>query len=933
MAAFGRALGVLPDATTDVSKDQKDFLNQAIQGLAQEGKVNSVRLALFAEMMKGRSWTPATLKEVGGTEGVGVTFLDETFSAATAPPEHRYHQKAARAVLQALLPESGTDIKGHMRSYTELLEASGYGSRPREFEELIRILDGELRLITPTDPEGKDEADQSTMQTGVKYYQLTHDYLVPSLRDWLTRKQKETRRGRAELLLADRAAVWNARPENRQLPSLLQWFQIRWLTARKTWTPPQRKMMTKASRYHAVRVVILASCLVLLSYVSREGYGRLKAQTLRDRLLECTTAEVPLVVKDMAPYRSWVNPLLKDAYTQAEETGESRKQLHASLALLPVDSRQVKYLYERLLKAEPQEFVVIRGALFDHKQDLTEQLWTLLENPQHDPDQRLRAACGLSVFAPDDPRWGKAGGSVAEMLVNQEPFVVDQWTAALKDARTLLLPPLADFLTDQKRSLTAKRLIARAYGTYATDTPDAYARLEKQLDENNAPDASDDSKIALAAKQASIGTALLVMGRGEKVWPLLQHRPDPTLRSCLIEWSGPVGVEAKMLTTRLNEERAVSARRAILLSLGEYGLGRLSRDQRLNLLPRLLQLYGDDPDPGIHGAAEWLLRKWEASDKSKEIDKALATGKVEGQRQWYINRQGQTMVVVPKPGEFWMGEGESERNGRHRVLISRSFAIATKAVTVEQFLRFRREHGYFKGSAPSSDCPVNGVSWYDAAAYCNWLSEQEGIPKEQWCYEASKAAAVLDVVWAVGQAGSLPTPLWPVGWTFAGWVKDQLGEYDKMTVAPNYLHRTGYRLPTEAEREYACRAGAETGYSFGEPVDLLGKYGWYAGNSLAKSQPVGQLKPNDLGLFDMHGNSYEWTQDVYKKYGKGGDGKATEDTEDINDIDDVNNLNFRVMRGGSHASEAAFVRSEARVSCAPANRDLLDGFRPARTFP
>ena len=89
-----------------------------------------MRLALFAEMMKGKPWTPATLKEVGGTEGVGVTFLEETFSAPTAPPEHRYHQKAARAVLKALLPESGTDIKGHMRSHAELLEASGYASRP-----------------------------------------------------------------------------------------------------------------------------------------------------------------------------------------------------------------------------------------------------------------------------------------------------------------------------------------------------------------------------------------------------------------------------------------------------------------------------------------------------------------------------------------------------------------------------------------------------------------------------------------------------------------------------------------------------------------------------------------------------------------------------------------------------------------------------------
>src|SRR6266851_3049169 len=194
-------------------------------------------------MMKGKAWSSAALKEVGGTEGVGVAFLEETFSASAAPPEHRYHQKAARAVLKALLPESGTDIKGHMRSYAELLEASGYGSRPKDFNDLIRILDSEIRLITPTDPEGKEEASASSSKPGQKYYQLTHDYLVHSLREWLTRKQKETRRGRAELLLADRAAVWNARPENRQLPSLLQWLQICWLAAKKNWTPAQKKMM------------------------------------------------------------------------------------------------------------------------------------------------------------------------------------------------------------------------------------------------------------------------------------------------------------------------------------------------------------------------------------------------------------------------------------------------------------------------------------------------------------------------------------------------------------------------------------------------------------------------------------------------------------------------------------------------------------------
>ena len=84
-----------------------------------------MRLALFAEMVKGKPWTPATLKDIGGTQGVGVTFLEETFSASTAPPEHRLHQKAAQAVLKALLPQSGTDIKGQMRSEAELRELPG----------------------------------------------------------------------------------------------------------------------------------------------------------------------------------------------------------------------------------------------------------------------------------------------------------------------------------------------------------------------------------------------------------------------------------------------------------------------------------------------------------------------------------------------------------------------------------------------------------------------------------------------------------------------------------------------------------------------------------------------------------------------------------------------------------------------------------------
>ena len=243
LTQFGQAFGKIPGNLGDRTEEQKAFLDQAVSGLAQDdGKIVSVRLALFAEMVKGRPWTPVTLKDVGGMEGVGVTFLDETFSSPQSNPTHRLHQRAAQAVLKALLPESGSDIKGHMRSHRELFEASGYAARPTDCDVLLRVLDGELRLITPTDPEGLgDEGGSEPKPPGERYYQLTHDYLVPSIRDWLTRKQKETRRGRAELLLAERASLWNAKPENRHLPSVWEWGGIRLLTKKRDWTDPQRK--------------------------------------------------------------------------------------------------------------------------------------------------------------------------------------------------------------------------------------------------------------------------------------------------------------------------------------------------------------------------------------------------------------------------------------------------------------------------------------------------------------------------------------------------------------------------------------------------------------------------------------------------------------------------------------------------------------------
>jgi serine/threonine protein kinase/formylglycine-generating enzyme required for sulfatase activity len=951
LAAFGRAFGVLPDGSGEARKDQKHFLEQAVSGLAQEGKVVSVRLALFAEMMKGKAWTPTTLKEVGGTEGVGVAFLEETFSATTAPPEHRYHQKAARAVLKSLLPESGTDIKGHMRSYAELLDASGYGSRPKDFDDLIRILDGEIRLITPTDPEGKEEGSTPSLKAGKKYYQLTHDYLVPSLRDWLTRKQKETRRGRAELLLADRAVVWNARPENRQLPSLSQWFRIRWLTAKKQWTPPQRKMMGRAGRYHALRGLVVGVLLAVVTIAGlairnqvEERRKETYASGLVQAVLNAETAQVPDIIGKMAEYRQWTDPLLREELDKAAD--KSPQKLHASLALLPTDPGQAVYLYGRLLDAAPNEVPVIRDALAPHKEEWVDKLWAVAEAPEKGKEsQRLRAAAALAKYDPESEKWDKSSKAVVDQLVAENPVFLGLWMDSFRPIKGKLLESLKSIYGNPSGRESERTLATNILADYAADQPQVLADLlmdadEKQfaviypkfkdrgeqglsmltgeIDKKLPSDlpSSDEKREKLAKRQANAAVALLRMNQPEKVWPLLKRTPpdDPRVRSYLIHCLYPLGVDAGALLKRLDEEPEVTIRRALLLSLGEYDEKGLTPEARKAVLPKLQEIYRNDADPGLHAACEWLLRQWKqeawlkqanaewAKDQKRRekrldgIRQLVRKDKEKTPAQWYVNGQGQTMVVIPGPVEFLMGSplteaGRQDNETQHKERIGRTFALAAKSVTVEQYRQFAANYQLPAKYTRMADLPVVGTSWYQAAAYCNWLSKEEGIDQDQWCYE----------------------------------IED--GQVTKLKA--NYLSLAGYRLPTEAEMEFATRAGALTSRYFGETEDLLPKYAWYTKDSQEKTQPVGNLKPNDLGLFDVQGNVYTWCQERYKGYPQG---KGEEPEDDKEDILSINNQNSRVLRGGSFIYLASLVRSARRFNNVPTFRNFDFGFRPARTF-
>ena len=139
---------------------------------------------------------------------------------------------------------------------------------------------------------------------------------------------------------------------------------------------------------------------------------------------------------------------------------------------------------------------------------------------------------------------------------------------------------------------------------------------------------------------------------------------------------------------------------------------------------------------------------------------------------------------------------------------------------------------------------------------------------------------------------------------------------------------TGYRLPTEAEWEFACRAGTNTSRYYGQASELLPEYAWYGANGTDHSRPVGMLKPNDFGLFDMHGNVEEWNHGLLGTYAT----TANRLYEDAPFNDRILAVGARAMRGGSFLSVHTSIRCAARNAHYPYRKAMDHGFRPARTF-
>lgn len=258
------------------------------------------------------------------------------------------------------------------------------------------------------------------------------------------------------------------------------------------------------------------------------------------------------------------------------------------------------------------------------------------------------------------------------------------------------------------------------------------------------------------------------------------------------------------------------------------------------------------------------------------------------------------MALIPaKDSSFLMGDG-GVTTPVHAVSFTCDFWMDTTEVTQQQFTELMEAtydhyrqppwHDYYGSIGP--DYPANYINWYDALLYCN---------------ARTKAAGSTDTVYHYDSLEGNP------------------GDSLVLHGLNVDLSKNGFHLPTEAQWEYACRAGTTTMYYFGDDSSSVGDYAWYAANSDFQGQPVAQKLPNGFNLYDMCGNCEEWCNDCYADY------KSVPQTDPTGPV--VSNfIDCQVLRGGRWDHSADRLYSSHRAYMPPDFRIPLSGFRTCFTI-
>ena len=564
LVAFGRALGRLAPDPAAPTPAQEAFLEGALAELSDSGEVAPIRLSVFAEMVRDRPWEPGSLREVGGVEGLGVAFLDGLFAAPSANPRLRALAGPARDLLRALLPPPGSAIRGAARTADELREAVGAGLDPRAFDELLGLLDRDARLIAPMgeEPEGEPAA------AGGPRYGLAHDYLVPSLRSWLTLKQRETARGRAELLLSERAAGWSLDPSKRQLPTARELAAILLRTRGASRSARERAMLRAAARHHGIRAAVAATILAVAAMAGLWGWRTLEgrrldaeARGLASRLVDAAPDGVPAILGEIDRRRARVEPIL-EATIRGSSPGDAGRR-RAALGLLGTHPDLAGLLADEALRPglDLDELRLIAASLVPVAGRAAPKLWESIEDAPS--EVRFRAALVLATIDPRSDRWRRHASATASALLEHlegDPARFGPLVEAFRPARSALIGPLLNAIRSGPKA--AIPVVTAVLMDYAKDDPPALAEFLGEVEPSRIGEVA-----RLLQPHGDIGTSHLERRLVETIepepWPIPPglSDPEPSSASAVVKASGRVETGfAYALTLPLAELEPIASR-------------------------------------------------------------------------------------------------------------------------------------------------------------------------------------------------------------------------------------------------------------------------------------------------------------------------------------------------------------------------------------
>jgi formylglycine-generating enzyme required for sulfatase activity len=690
-------------------------------------------------------------------------------------------------------------------------------------------------------------------------------------------------------------------------------------------------------------VALSASWFVNRARVQTEEAHHDRAMAQIELLCNAEPAAIPLILENLRPFHNEVAPRLRELL--AAGNLNPRQRMRLDLALLDDDPTRVTDLVGSLLSCPYDDFPIVRDRLQPHVDMFSDRLWQTLHDEEANVGARFHAGLALAGYRPDSPRWTADDDTFLARTFLSEP--VDQQPSLRADLQPIaprLLAEIYRSFGDAAQSsgvrdaatATLAAWAGRQPRLLATATSEASAerfavllpalaavrdRAVPTLHEivRRQPRAegrvSEQDRIALGRLRAGAAIALLRLDDDPLLGELFTPPEDPESRTQFVARVRARGVGPAELIACLDHAREVPVRFGLMLALGEFSAEEIPAADLDRLRLRLIEWYGTDPSSAIHAASGWLLSRWPFNDDVIDFNHTPHSADFDPRREWFNVNVGEpigpgmvTKMIRFPAGEFLMGSPPTEtdrqnQETQHRVRLTHAFAMSHRPVSLALYTHFLRNvrgaaaaEAYLasvKEKTPMSTQPAVGINWYDAVSFARWLTAEMGMSESDQCY-ADPATLALD------ESGHPIDRQWPF-----------------------YPERRGFRLPTEAEWEYACRAGTVTAFSFGSDQSLAGDYGFTQNNSAGSSHQTLNLKPTGRGLVSMHGNVGEWCHD-WLGFIPGGTG-----------VDPIGAAGgpCRAIRGGSYLTVVALARSASRAGLPPEFAAPDSGIRLVCTLP